>query len=125
VVRKFLAALIAFLLAPMVPTLLDVAQSRRIHEVVSTEWWVMIYGVSFVSICVVGVPSLLLLSAVRLIRWWSLAIVGAGIGFVMVRYMPAIHQMQVNMLSSAIGALCGVVFWTILELGNEPGEHDG
>jgi len=94
------------------------------HLDASTKWWAMIYGFSFAFICVVGVPSLFLLSSVRLIRWWSLAIVGAIIGYVCGRYMPTADPVGANLVSCAVGALCGIVFWVILELGSELGEDD-
>ena len=112
--------LAGFLVSPLVAAMVLVLSKPPTGGLVGILGWLAIaYVLAFVGMCVFGIPLFLILSTLRLIRWWSCAIggtlVGALIAYV-IRLPDPIYAQHIVPYAS-VGLVAALSFWGIWWLG--------
>ena len=120
--RQETAAIVGFLVAPVLPALvlgaLTPVTTREVPDLTSAiVLFPIAYVFSVVFTGLFGAPAFFLGRRLRLIRWWSSSIVGFAIGAAaafIVGY-PAPTAFTTVMIYALLGAASGLIFWTIWE----------
>ena len=127
VVREWIFAAIGFLVAPLVPALAAALTFPVSGGVVKTDialilrLTVFFYGYAAVVPLLVAVPLFLVFRRMRLIYWWSTALVGFGIGILMLGIVAVSSEAGFYPIATLLwgggGALAAFVFWLIWRQG--------
>jgi hypothetical protein len=125
--RESTAAIIGFLIAPVIPGLmfgiLTPLHPKGISWPDIIGLFPLGYGYSLVATMVFAVPTFLVLRRVKLIRWWSSVLTGFVIGALVsvVLQWPSFQGLPNptgNLLIYALtGCSSGLVFWLIWRRG--------
>jgi hypothetical protein len=113
---------LAFLLAPGIPALTLPYLTPIFSEPGTSRYGpgeiVFFYVASLHFGTLVGLPSFLILRKLRLVRWWSAALTGAGIGGGVALIFAGLGIPAAFLaVWAGSGAVAGFVFWIVLRVG--------
>jgi len=121
-VKESTAAIVGFLVAPVVPALMlgaltPISPGVWPDPIAIIGLFPIGYAFSVLFTGLFGVPAFFLARRLRLIRWWSTVTVGFAIGTAVafIVKLPAPVSFREVITVALIGAVSGFIFWIIYE----------
>jgi len=127
-VKEETAATVGFFVAPVLPALVLGALTPVTSEVPDLNSAIglfpAVYPICGLFTVLFGVPAFFLGRRLRLIRWWSTAVVGFVTGAValLIAAYPTPIEIREVMIWGLLGAGSGLIFWLIWEQGHPQSE---
>jgi hypothetical protein len=119
----------AFLIAPLVPSMLSAVLSPiGSHWALATlvGFFVISYLITLAFEVALGLPILLLMARFRLVRWWTALISGLIVGVVVAiaLRLPNLVEVRDVLVLGLEGAASAFTFWVVWILGPEPNDSE-
>lgn len=121
--NKSTATLVAFVLAPLISTLIYPFASTDLPDdfIDLTVALLLFYFFCSLTTLVFGMPLYFLLRRFKLVSWWSTTLSGIIIGAivaVLVSLQNPVHERSLAFFCS-VGAITGLAFWLIRYVGKK------
>jgi hypothetical protein len=122
--KRITAAVVASLVSPLAPSIVGAIYTDLASGLVDRSGMVLIfYLYGLIAMAFLGVPAFLLALRFEQVKWWSSLLAGLAIGVAINGLISAsAPSLWPAMQTGMLGALCGLVFFSIWRLGKREQE---